>query len=254
MTTALIDADVLRYEVGSTGQNEDGLMSFEYVSTVLDEKIASICDAAESDRPVLYLTEGSNFRDSIAVSKPYKGQRKNEKPWHFKNLTVYMKNQYDTVIADGLEADDLMSIRQYAAFKGGTPDDTVICTRDKDLLMIPGWHYQWECGHQREMHKHFVEPEGHLYMEGNKLKGTGMSWFYAQLLMGDNVDNIPGCPKVGPVKAYKILKDLHVSLMLDAVKQEYEDRGMTEEYLLEQGQLLWMIRELKDDKPVMWTP
>jgi DNA polymerase-1 len=71
-------------------------------------------------------------------------------------------------------------------------------------------------------------------------------------LTGDTVDNIPGCPGVGPVKAYNILKDLHPAVMFDAVRQEYYDRGMTDEYLLEQGQLLWMTREFVDNEPVRW--
>ena len=81
--------------------------------------------------------------------------------------------------------------------------------------------------------------------------------------MGDVVDNIPGVPKVGPVKACEILSPIleresekaMVSSLLDEVAysfHEYYDDEW-EERMLEQGQLLWVVRELDDNgSPVIW--
>ena len=248
----LIDADVLRYEVGAIGEGEEGEepASFDFVAEVLDGRIADICRAVRAtEPPILYLTGDTNFRNGIAVTRPYKGGRKQEKPFHFDNITAYMYNQYEVRMQEGLEADDLMSIELTK-----DPDNNVVCTRDKDLRMVPGWHYGWECGKQREYFLRRVEDPGHLELEikdkKKKLTGTGTLFFYSQLLTGDSVDTIPGCPGVGPVKAFEVL---HEEDPFAAVKRMYEEKGMDEEYLLEQARLLWMVRELNEDgSPVMW--
>jgi hypothetical protein len=153
----LIDADVLRYEIGAICEGDDGPLHFDHVARTIDQKIQEICLSARGDEPpTLYLTGEGNFREKIAVTKPYKGNRKGEKPYHFDNITTYMVGNYDTVIVEGMEADDAMSIRQTRE------GDTVICTRDKDLRMVPGWHYGWECGAQREYELREVREPGWL--------------------------------------------------------------------------------------------
>lgn len=251
---ALIDGDVLRYEVGSVGQNPDEILSFDYVARVLDEKIEAILYNTEATDCTVYLTGKGNFREALAVSKPYKGNRPDNKPWHFQNLTAYLHNQYNVIVAEGMEADDLMSIRQYQRYINGK-QDTVICTRDKDLRMIPGWHYGWECGGQREYFKRLVSEEGEMQYDPEKKKvtGTGMMFFYLQLLMGDSTDNIPGCPGIGPKKAFDVLFGTPVEDMFQKVREVYHSKGHSDDYLLEQGRLLWMTRELNDDgTPVLW--
>lgn len=240
-----IDADVLRYEIGFSGEGEDGPLPFDYVSDLLDTKVSQICHAVKATAdPVMYITTGKNFRDEIAVTKPYKGNRKKAKPYHYLNLTAYIKNKYEYREAIGIEADDLLSLDQ--------TEETVICSRDKDLLMVPGWQYGWECGAQKERHLHYVTPEGKLWMDKGKLRGEGLSFFYAQLLMGDSVDNIPGCPGIGPKKAFDLLHQLPTRHMWPVIQETYHSKGLEDEHILEQGRLLWMTRELVDGEPVLW--
>lgn len=249
MMKPLIDADVLRYEVGAVGSDEDGTpRSFDYVAEVLDGKIRDICAAVgATEPPRLYLTGKGNFRIEVAKTKPYKGQRKQEKPYHFTNLTNYMLNVYDTVVVDGMEADDMMCIDQ--------TEDTIICTRDKDLRMMPGWHYGWECGRQREFGPVLVDEAGFLILNGNKLTGAGMIFFWAQMLMGDSTDNIPGCPGIGPKKAYLALTNTHPDDHEGMVQSYYHMKKCSYEMFMEQAYLLWMVRELDEDgNPVMWRP
>ena len=265
----LIDADILVYEIGSVGQDEDGPKSFDFVQMILDGRIEDICEAAGgSEPPTLYLTGDTNFRDTIAVTKPYKGNRDNvEKPYHTKNIIAYLKNQYDTVVVEGMEADDQMCIdqeerEQQACYLeahpevcyGEIPERTIICTRDKDLRMMPGWHYGWECGKQREFGPQHVTPEGELHLDDKgKLKGTGMSFFYSQLITGDSTDNIPGLPRCGDKAAWTTLGGLPTNQMFSAVCELYQKKGKDPDYLLEQGRLLWMVRELDEHgDPVMW--
>jgi len=241
---ALIDADVLRYEIGSMAEGTDGPLSFDYVETTLNERIEQITAAAGATHPVLYLTGANNFRHKIAKTKVYKGNRKSEKPYHFNNITAYMKNAYQHSVSDGVEADDCMAMEQTKAVREGEPERTVICTRDKDLLMVPGYHYGWECGQQRERHRHLVTEEGRMYWDNNKLRAEGLTLFWVQMLTGDTVDNIPGCPGIGPKKAFDILENLMPDEMYEAVRSTYHSKGLDDEVLLEQGQLLWMVRDL----------
>lgn len=279
--TPLIDADVLLYEIGFSGEyvDDDGnpqTREFDFVAELLDQKVKEICaDVWATEEPTLYLTgsrilnrmknkqrkrEGKepkefqpNFREAIATKKKYKGNRKKEKPFHFNNLIAHMLANYNVIVAEGMEADDLMSIHQYERID---QLDTIICSRDKDLRITPGMHYGWECGQQRTFGPTKVEPLGVLELKGGKkIVGTGIKFFYSQLITGDTVDNIPGLPRGGPALAFKLLGDTETEEQcFKAVRQAYEDKFGDEwrEQMLEQGRLLWMVRELKDNKPVMW--
>lgn len=261
---ALIDADILRYEVGfaaeygwqSTDENgEKEIPPFDYVAEMLDQRIANICaEVWATEPPILFLTGKGNFRDDIAKRKGYKENRKSSKrPWHFDNITAYMQGLYDTVVSEGMEADDLLSIEQVSRLK---QEDTIICSRDKDLKITPGLHYTWELGKQPSWGPGMVTELGELHLKGTKCTGTGKRFFYAQCLMGDTTDNIPGLPRCGPVKAYKLLEGCEEEMemfkvVLGAYEEKYAENAREE--LLEQARLLWMVQELDSKgKPVMW--
>ena len=252
----LIDADVLLYEVGfacETGWKGEGVPPFDYAATLLDSRIENICAVVQATSPpLLYLTGKTNFRNDIAIKTPYKN-RASHKPFHYKNLKAYIQGKYDYRIAEGLEADDLMAIEQTCR-----PEETIICTRDKDLRQVPGWHYGWELGNQPQFGPELVTHLGYLTLskDRKKLKGTGMLFFYAQLLTGDVVDSIPGLGGYGPVKAFETLKvctDTNQALKTchRAYKEVYGLSGYKE--MLEQGRLLWMTRNLREDGgPILW--
>lgn len=274
----LIDADVLRYEVGAVGEyvenGEKVYRDFDWVRATFDGKIKDICEAVGATQPpILYLTgdpslnaklnkrrtrEGldpiafvPNFRTAIAEGKPYKGTRKGEKPFHYGNLTAYILSEYNTVVSNGCEADDLICIEQYARL---ATEDTIICTRDKDLRQCEGWHYGWECGKQPEFGPHKYDGLGTIQLvkgkSGNKITGGGFAFFCAQLLVGDVVDNIGGLHRIGPITAYKMLKDCTTQeAYLEAVKKAYREKWGDGWAIVAQEQcdLLWMIRELNED-------
>lgn len=251
---------------------EVDLKDFTFVSNLLDSKVNSILEATDStEPPVFYLTASEdlieklnkkkedklqyipNFRDAKAITKPYKGKRSGDKPYHFDNLTHHILNQYNTKLAIGIEADDLICIDHRL-----DPDHTIICTRDKDLKMVPGFHYGWPLGNRPGFGPKKIDELGYLEEPAKgKMIGGGTKFFYAQLLMGDTVDNIPGLPKCGPVKAYKLLNDCD---SIDGLKQivmsTYEEHFVDTEtnwkdYFNEQASLLWIIRELDSEgKPV----
>lgn len=230
---------------------------FDYVQDLLHERLDLICRAVSTISPVtqryIYITSGETFRYNIAKTKPYKGTRIEKKPYHYNNLTVYLKDVLGAEVITGIEADDKMAVGQTASNA-----TTCICTRDKDLRQVPGWFYSWELGRQPEFGPVEISHAGTLSLSKNKKKinATGMALFYSQLLTGDRVDNIPGIEGIGPVAAYDALKNCSTTEdMLEVVKERYQEviGKKWEEYLLEMGQLLWMVRRMNGDgSPQIW--
>lgn len=120
--TALIDADILVYEVGVQGQYIDPYLdpdnnliikSFDHVKEVMDQKIAEIVRRSESDDVRVFLSGPNNFRKEIAKKKVYKDNRKDSvKPYHYDNLRAYLISSYKAEVSDGIEADDAICIAQ----------------------------------------------------------------------------------------------------------------------------------------------
>lgn len=270
----LIDGDILVYEIGSTAQYVNEATGeiiprpWEWVEEAIDYKIADICKAVgATQRPLIYLTGDEylwnmkrrvrpslpiyepNFRIAMAVSKDYKGGRKVDKPLYYNSIRAYLVGVYNAFVSIGCEADDEMSIEQTRRSQLD-PDSTIICTRDKDLRQVPGWHYGWECGRQGEFGPVFYDRVGTIQLDRSKstpkIVGGGFAFFCSQLLTGDVVDTVGGVRRIGPVKAASTLADLSsTSGLLSAVRQEYE-RVYPEFWqtaLREQANLLWMVRE-----------
>ena len=259
---ALRDADLLVYEVafGAENRKEDIIYSFESLIPRLEKKIADILDEVGATSHTLYLTGKGNFREEIAVTKEYKGNR-GAKPYHHANVRAYLES-LGAVVVDGMEADDVMAIEQtsdWIMLRGSKDNEeqhskvctTVICSRDKDLRQVPGWHYGWEAHNQPEYAMKWTSELGHLELtDKRKVKGDGLKFFYAQLIMGDKTDNIQGIEGKGDVFAYSLLEDCtDEQEMSMLVRKAYDDDVL----VLEMGRLLWMTRELdKEGKPILW--
>ncbi len=271
--TALIDADVLRYECGAVGQKfnketgEIDVLPFDFVKDLFDERIRTILSGCGANDFKLFLTADKrtlriysrasgvdtryepNFREALATGKVYKGTRKQDKPFHFYNLTAYILRLDNVKIAVGHEADDTIGIEQYRS-----DGKTIICTRDKDLRQIPGKHYGWECGKQPEFGPIEYDSLGKIELirskSGVKITGGGFKFFCSQVLTGDVVDNIGGLKGVGPVKAYSILENCTTEReCFDSVRRAFEevDSERWKELLAEQCALIWIVRELNED-------
>jgi len=255
----LLDGDIIAYEVGFAAESswrhshdDDGtLPPWDYVHEVLHNRIDKIMEGAGGTDLTVYLTPGPTFRDQVAVSKPYKGTRRVYKPWHHRNIVVYLHCVFTIKEELGLEADDLM-----ASDHTLDPDNTIVCSRDKDLRQVSGWFYSWECGAQAEFGPTYIEQAGTLKYEKGKLSGTGYKFFCAQCIMGDSADNIPGLPGQGPTAAWERLKNKDtIKEMWGAVRDVYEfsykGKYTWQDYLKEQASLLWLIRDgvYKGDAP-----
>lgn len=262
MRNAYIDADFLKYEVPfaavaswrmfkeEQGIENDSLPSVDRVIDSLEAKVSSMLLASESSNPVFFFTGAENFRETLATTRKYK-DRPEVSPPHKDNVVAYIKGKWDWEVHPKLEADDLLAIAL-------TNDPNAIClTRDKDLLQVPGWHYQWETSSSPSLGPLLVEGYGHLEwdVERNKVFGYGDKFFFLQCLMGDSTDTIPGLPKIGVKKALKMLVDTNtyeegLEVVVGAYKASQGDSW--EEYLYEQANLVRMVRELENNEPVMW--
>jgi hypothetical protein len=186
----------------------------------------------DSTTLVLSPLEG-NFREKEAVSLPYKGNRKeSSRPFHFMEMRNRVVTNHAAMVAVGEEADDLL------AYTALTDDSYVICSIDKDLLMIPGFHYNWKTDT-------FV----------NMSYEEGLLLFFRQLLTGDRVDNIEGIKGIGPKRAEKLIDSSMPrrrwnSHVIAEYRKQYPDNW--EAKLQENMRLLWIRR--KPDETIYFSP
>ena len=256
---ALIDLDPLPYAYGGITYDDGTVLSDSMLRKMVDDKITEIVEHSGSEDWIGYLSDSdSNFRNNLATILPYKGNRSgNAKPAKHQMLRDYLMDAYPEKVEMiyGMEADDALSIKQMERWKEISycldndlifpsvdefSDITIICTIDKDLDMVPGWHYCWSKGQSPEKEPWFQTEIG------------GLRFFYKQLLTGDMTDNIRGLYGVGKKSALLTkLDDMDTEEeMFLHVHEEYKKRfgNYADQFMLENGQLLWMLQ----DKDEMW--
>lgn len=244
---ALIDADIMCYEMGSAVDRDGIPIDWPLVRSRVDMKINHILWMTEATSWSGYLTaqNKTNFRFEVATIKGYKAHRaKKDKPYWYQDVYDYIAGMNNITVVEGQEADDAMSIYQWrnltSVLETYGPEhitentDTVICTRDKDLLMVPGWHYAWPSYSQEEREPFWISPI------------EGLRNFYKQLLTGDAADNIPGLYGIGPSSNFlRKMDTVETELEMFAYVQELYEKyygSYWKFFLLENGRLLWMRR------------
>lgn len=225
----LVDCDSIAYSAsGSVKEGEP----VNYALQNAKKSMESIQDKFDRGLEMkVYLTGTGNFREQIAVTQPYKGNRTAPKPLYLPDVRQYLIDMWGAVVIDGKEADDAVCI-QYLK----DPEHQCIVSIDKDLDQVPGYHYNY----RKDLFYTVSEAEGELA-------------FYLQLLMGDRTDHIKGIPGIGKAKAPRLLEGCRSSRdMYEVCKQQYALAypGNWEEVLNEHADLLFMWRK-EDDK---WQP
>ena len=213
---ALIDGDIFVYRAGFATNDEP----VEEAIRAFDSLVASaVLDAGCVDYQV-YITGKGNFRNDVAKTAVYKGNRTgSEKPVHIAALREHAMTAWEAIMSEDEEADDLIAIE---ATKLGTLN-CIIVSVDKDFLQVPGL---------------FFNPvkKQHITVDA----WSGLFFFYQQILMGDTADNIIGIHGVGPKKAHKILTGCKDERELyERCVQQYN--GDTDR-VLENARLLWLRR------------
>jgi 5'-3' exonuclease len=180
----------------------------------------------------LYLSGGKNYRDDVATMYVYKGNRDpTKKPKYYKELKEYYTTYWEAVVTDGIEADDAIGIEQFK----NKDKSTCIVSIDKDLDMIPGWHYKFT----KDLFYYVTLEEANLF-------------FLKQMLVGDKaVDNIPGIDGLGPKKADKLLAGKSVADAIGIVEEQYKRqyKDVWPEAISEVAELLWIRRKPDEGNP-----
>ena len=235
-----IDQDQITF----TYNTEDVTHALHNVKTTMNTIHAGVEGVGETR---VYLTGESNFRNDVFPE--YKMHREdNRKPSHLDACREYLIRYHGAIVSVGCEADDLLAIEAHKDL-----ENSIIATLDKDLNMVPCGHLNWV--------------KDGLY---HTTREQGMEIFYRQLLTGDRVDNIPGLPGVGPVRALKLIPedsgmsewDMYHTVLVEYIKQGIpkgqgdslgQDRGYVTAKILEvsrNARLLW----LQTKEGELWQP
>lgn len=210
---ALLDGDIYAFRVACTTENDNEAIAVYRVNEMIENTLAEV----EASEYKLFFTSPDNFRKHIYPE--YKANRTATKPKHLQFLRDYLVESWQGQVAERMEADDYLGINQN--------ESSIICSIDKDLLQVPGKHYNF-------VKKEFYEVD----------EETGFRNFYTQLLTGDTSDNIKGIAGIGPVKAKKALAE---------ATNEYEmfcivrDMYKNDEWMIMNGRCLHILRSLDDD-------
>ncbi|QDP52400.1 MAG: putative ribonuclease H [Prokaryotic dsDNA virus sp.] len=243
-TILVIDGDILLYSIGFGSET---IQEEWIVESRIEHFFSKLFEKFNTFNYKVYLTGDNNFRKDTAVTHKYKGNRKAEKPRWYGHIRDYLIHMYNTEVCEDIEADDGMAMHITRN------PNSILCSIDKDLWMVEGWHYSWPMHNRGELPLRWITNEGFLELQQlakkKKLIGGGLPWFYAQLLMGDKTDNIVGPKGYGDVKTWNTLKDAETESELYAcVKEVYEASfEQPEQRLRENADLLWMIKELNED-------
>lgn len=215
MTTALIDGDIVCYRAAAASENDP----LDIAIIRCDKTMRDILDQTQADRFMVFIGGGENFRHTI--NPDYKANRKDTpKPKHLEDCRERLLTEWGCEMAVGLETDDLLGINQ--------EEDTFIASIDKDLLQIPGNHFNW------------VKQESQTVSELD-----GVRWFWKQMLIGDVSDNLVGVKGIGKVKASKYIDHLETQQeMFDVVYGLYKNE---EKRFLVNGLCFYIMQRGEND-------
>lgn len=213
---AIIDGDIVTFRAAFSAEEE---IEDWVCKARTDDVVNGILQSTGADEHEVWLSGPNNFR--YGVYPEYKANRlKQPRPKWEQVVKQYLVDVWGAKYSDGCEADDMMGISQCSQ------KNTIICTIDKDLNMIPGLHYNFVRGEQY----HVTEEEG-------------MKYFFYQLIVGDPTDNIKGVVGAGKKKAQHVLER---NDSLEDIFQEIKDMYSCDEELEMNAACLWIWRKEND--------
>lgn len=194
---AIIDGDLVAYRTAASCKEGDPPeVAFQRADWLLRVILAET-GATEYQ---LWLSGNENFRK--VINPEYKANRKEQVPpqW-LQDTREFLVTTWGAKLSHNREADDELGINQVVPKWGFGEEDTIICSLDKDLKMVPGRHYSWEITG--------TKPNGEQWLKEASFTTVdpweGDKTFWKQMLIGDRTDNIIGVQGLGPVKAGKLI-------------------------------------------------
>lgn len=235
MNVFYIDADLLLHRAAWANSDnvewEPGVVSIdedlEGAKVQFDFDLDEVLHGIEYAAYVLAFSSSLNFRKRLNPS--YKANRdRTKRPEILRPLKEWAMTEYPSVMAKWLEADDILGI------SGTYSKDVVMASFDKDMLTVPGLHYNWR------------KPELGIFRVSERDADLK---FLEQCITGDSTDGYYGIKGLGPKKAQKILAgatDLNDGLW--RVAQAYVCRGYSYEYMLTQMRMARILRTTDWDR------
>lgn len=173
-----------------------------YAKSTVTSMIQKAQNEMRANRIEIYISGKDNFRDFILLPQEYVqnnatqstigGRYKSNRdgtarPELLAELRQWMIDGMDigvkAVVVDGMEVDDMSSIRAYDGAKSG--QKIVQYTADKDAGQCHGWLHVPE----KDKEPRFITGLGSIYKdEKGKVRGSGRMFLYYQILAGDKVD------------------------------------------------------------------
>ena len=258
---ALIDADILVYEAAHRSQtgidwdgDEDVTVSADFPQATQDfsASIEYISKRTGCENGVLVLTDSdrdANFRRRVWPEyKKHRGDSHTARPLLFHALREWIHENFETKEKPGIEGDDTIGIMATGDIYGLPEDkqDRIICSIDKDMLTIPGRHFNWR------------KPEQGVFTVTNDEAYYNLLF---QTIVGDSTDNFPGLPGCGPVGAGRILDDASgqsMREMWEHVVIAFEERGLSRNDALTQARCARILQaedyDFERGTPILWTP
>ncbi|MGY5795193.1 hypothetical protein ACXHXM_34120 len=270
MKTLLIDGDALVYQLAFSAEvktnwadeGEEPIITIHADEAETTFRLVRAVDKLKqvhwADEVVFALSDPhENFR--LDFWPTYKGNRKDSrKPILHERMREVVQEKFKTYLKPRLEADDTIGIIATNPFiiRG----EKIIISDDKDFNTIPGERFKFR-----------VDASGE-YPHWNQTERAAIAYHLQQTLSGDMTDFYPGCPKMGPVKAEKLIETLHaewhaeneatgISLtqfIWPHILDKYAEKGLDEPYALAQARCARILRsqdfDFKTQSPILWTP
>lgn len=183
------------YSIEDTQIAEDERNAYATVKA----KLNNYREKFKTDNIEIYLSGTGNFRDSLLLPHKYKDNRKDSiRPLLLQKVRDYLINYQKAITVNGMEADDMLSIRAYSGHKANQM--VIATTVDKDAMGYTGYIFNPDKMEQPQL----IDGFGKLYInEKDEVKGYGRVWTYFQILNGDPVDGYKPTDLVEAVKGKK---------------------------------------------------
>ena len=207
--------------------------SEEKAYSAIDSAVAGILRATKATEFQVYLSKGKCFRHGLTDT--YKAQRATEKPVYYDVVRRHLVETYKALYVSDIEADDALGIAHTQLNELGVK--SVVCSIDKDLLNIPGYHYNFMKGQ---------------FYHIDRLKAKHN--YLMQMITGDVADNIKCIKGLGPVKAAKLLsgpENEWGTIVTEQYEKCYGDDA--ERMMTLNRKLLWILHRPHSDYPYVST-
>ena len=254
---ALIDAAIILYAACASveesidwgdGSVTENVGNFDDVCDQIVAKVVAYRDAVGATEVVLGIScdRKSCWRRDVLPS--YKNNRETRvDPYWRPQAKAFVRENYNVLQRPGLEADDVLGIAATRArWHEIPPSNRIIVSQDKDFLQIPTSVYN-----------------PRTEVEWKRSLRDADAWHMYQTMVGDACDGYTGIPRVGPVKAERMLaaalrddNSYDMAALWRAMVHLADSKGMTEDELLVQARVARILRDEDYHKGEvkLWTP